>query len=585
MKYKYIIFLTLIKCCLAANTRITELNSQSSILFERFGMTRIQKGEWSIKTSLDLATLTKVAAAMRDLINSLEEICASTEFINDLSCLRVNQTLVKIDREIAEVIEEWSGKPCKRNKRAAPKSFTEMYLKDVSTTPDEIDGEMTATTIASIFNGKDVQILSINKQISEMTNVSKYIELKQNLQRVKTDLNFLLVPFFYELHVIKNLLRNEMLTERLIPKKSLLEHFMEIERSASFMLPLRPNVSNVDQLYELAGKNVVCTCKTILMTIKVPLVGPEYFNTYKITPIPNKLSVNLYTIIPTGEKEVFQRDSANGNHFFMTADELLRCKFIESMHICKTSEPVYPESRRGCFVDLFLNKKIENVIQSCDHRVMKITDGYFIKLILPDKWAFVFNKEVQIYERCARTEKRFLIKDTGIITLQLGCQIATDMLILSSNNFDKIKQDDENIDVALENITDVFSPKEISNIQESMIGENQFENHQAMDSHQQVMTVGKKLKDIIQMKQEELQTLRQTDSVELNGIEISIRMKMESLAILIAILILIIIGLWCIQRIFGLCFKTILLSMIDMDEDDEDGDKYDSEDEDADKYH
>lgn len=243
--------------------------------------------------------------------------------------------------------------------------------------------------------------------------------------------------------------------------------------------------------------NIDVYCNKIFIVMNIPLVKYAMYSTYKLTPIPIKLSDEIFTTISIGEKDVLLKEQQKRQYMMMTANEFTNCLFIESTnsHICDTVEPLISTNTDACFVQLLLLN--EEATKFCKHRVIKISEQYFVKLITPNSWAFIMNKAEYVDEVCDmhRKERKHFLNGTGIITIQSGCTLITKKLYIESSNFN-LKSELIIKSPEPRNISLSLHPDEIHHITVQMKKEVQDNFHLNLDNNLEATRLGKDLQEL-----------------------------------------------------------------------------------------
>lgn len=505
-------------------TTITQINTTSGVLFEVQGTTRIKHGEWIIKTSMNIKSLKDDEDELTKLEDLATQLCAKPSINRSTQCMAAKEAFKRLKDQTHELIVEWMEAPCKRYKRspswiglggkALKTVFGTMNEEDESninnalTQLQENQGtikifiDKQTSTIDSVYNitaehlnRVDKQMKTTKEMMSRLLTWEHTASILEKIDEILTSFELLAQPLYFKLQTIKELLQNKGTRERMIKKSTLLNHLKSIESQTEHRLPLKPTHETIDDLYELAHQKVIILCSNIVILTIFPLVSAEAYKTYKITPIPVKLSPGVFTIITTGEKDVLLTEQSKNQHISMSASELFHCEKIRELYICDTEEPILTSDTGTCFIQLLLGNK--KAISTCNHRVIKITDEYFIKLLKQNTWAYTFNKEVEILEKCEMKETRMVLKGSGILTIPVGCVIITKRMVLAAkqrNIESKVEIDiPQHID-----LNKLLNTEEITHIELNMEQEEQDHHHLNIDSNLKVQKIGQSLKELRQ---------------------------------------------------------------------------------------
>lgn len=309
------------------------------------------------------------------------------------------------------------------------------------------------------LNKIDNLINSMQKQISENAYTNEFTlssisanGILMNLKDIQQMLLNTITDIFHGTFNI-HLLQPEQLTKEL--------HIISAHLSKELLLPIDNIQTDLTKLYHLLTVKTRFTGDNLIFEIKLPLVGRDTFEVYKLTPIPIAIGDKMRQIIIASDLLAinYQKDlqiplsSLQLQQCIHYDMDILLCAHQIPISITKT-EPNY------------CAKEIESLSCKTESRKCKNT------------WVQLHKVNNYLYSCCGQCTVQVICDDqitierldkVGILALASGCVIKDDGITLlsrrQSSNDLKLKPDIINIDIpTINNIVNVTMPLHVSEI-------------------------------------------------------------------------------------------------------------------------
>lgn len=195
--------------------------------------------------------------------------------------------------------------------------------------------------------------------------------------------------------------------------------------SLTYALPI--NIKNSHELIKLTTIKCFINQDRIMFIISNPLVEEIMYSIYKLIPLPVKQAkTNNYIFILPSTKYIATDHTKN---FYFFIEPFNHCQHLNSLMLCINNEPIYSSHIKPiCETELLF--PITQIPRNCDHRIIPNLLDIWHKLDNKNQWIYVLYKETDVTINCRSPDKGYtlshlILKDTGIIKLNLDCKLYT----------------------------------------------------------------------------------------------------------------------------------------------------------------
>ncbi len=226
-------------------------------------------------------------------------------------------------------------------------------------------------------------------------------------------------------------------TPMILPPGTLLHELAKIQNTiatTSLDLPMPLNNDMISNFYRIATTRSRIINDQLIVQMSIPMVSTNAFDLFKVTSLPHRISGNAYSfIIPAADYIAI--DNLREKFVPLTQLELSQCHSIEfdikrTELICLQLSPIMSTNSEDCTVNMLVKQLQHN---SCNTRLSNITSELWIRIQSVNSWIGVFPVPQLVYVKCLdfpSFQTRLL--NTGIITIQEGCQVKTDNILITA---------------------------------------------------------------------------------------------------------------------------------------------------------
>lgn len=196
-------------------------------------------------------------------------------------------------------------------------------------------------------------------------------------------------------------------------------------------IPADNKKSELLQIYALLSTTARVTKNNIIVDIRIPLIVNEYYQLFKIIPIPTEHENELVIIKPSTDylAVTLHREK----YFPMTYEELKQCQFLGETYICKQRQPVYNQfsNLNRCEMDILSHQKV--LSSRCRLQVMERAPVW-IQLHNSNSWIYILDQDYTFNIICGTSVIERTLNYDGILKLQPNCEINQKSLTIRSHN-------------------------------------------------------------------------------------------------------------------------------------------------------
>ena len=196
-------------------------------------------------------------------------------------------------------------------------------------------------------------------------------------------------------------------------------------------IPIPVSPKNSHLLLNIIDLVVYFYKSKLVYIIKIPLLTETYFDTYKLIPMPVKISNDTYAFIKA-KNEFLSIRSDKQKYIMISEPELNKCKDFSKKFLCFQNQPLSdPYNAGNCETKLILQQQI-NLEQECDIRVTKVKNNLWYRLNQRNSWLFMTSKPNIMTINCEdpHFNEDAKLKDTGILNLNEKCTAYVDNTML-----------------------------------------------------------------------------------------------------------------------------------------------------------
>lgn len=167
----------------------------------------------------------------------------------------------------------------------------------------------------------------------------------------------------------------------------------------------------------------------VVFEIKLPLVDQQFFELFKITPIPTIKNNTIITIKP--DSSHLAASPHKDQFITFKADDITSClKAKHDVYICRDKQ--LKLGRRSdihsCEINIFNNKTTSNC---------KLTQtggtSMWTQLQNPNKWIFATTTPTEVSAVCSAETTQFILDGSGIMQIEPTCVVKTDAISIQGN--------------------------------------------------------------------------------------------------------------------------------------------------------
>lgn len=463
---------------------ITQLKNNQSIYFDKITNMHLIRDEWKLIVYYDMSPYWEGNEILTKYIDSLEGVCYKDKkpSLCDVILLQLRHGFAELEHYNKILLGQQTTLQTPRVRRGLingigniahslfgvlDDQFAEQYSKDIElirahqnhltslwknqTSLIEAEHNLLQRMEETI----NKQHKTINHHIISLEKLA--ISTKQDIQTLLNSNEFALSSIIANniLRNLKNIQGSLLDTVMDLYYRSFNIHLITPEQlqnelniissqiSQDLTLPINNLQSELPKLYHLLKVKAKMTKEFFIFEIKIPLVARDYYEIFKLIPIPQKHQNNMVSIIPISEWIAInmQKDS----YFTMTQYDIHECQQYDDItYLCPLQRPVYhmtsdkslcvtDDVSKQCVIDTMPCKTTWSPLRQENTQLFSCCGAYTIRIICGDQ---------------VSAER---LNQSGIITLGQGCIIKSDVFTIYShrqqNNVAKVKADVLTIEV------------------------------------------------------------------------------------------------------------------------------------------
>lgn len=189
-----------------------------------------------------------------------------------------------------------------------------------------------------------------------------------------------------------------------------------------------PEGNNLLDIYKILSCKLSVSSRSIILAVNLPLVKKEYFQIFRVVPVPTMLQYKMVLIQPSTEYLItnWEKDSYHA----LNKDDLENCQKInDNMSICRINKPLYNlrSNISRCEIEI-LNHQAN--LSLCKI-VRKSPTPTWIPL-KGDQWIFAMEKKSTMEISCESKTINIELDGSGILYLNKTCRLKQPSMLISS---------------------------------------------------------------------------------------------------------------------------------------------------------
>jgi hypothetical protein len=108
-------------------------------------------------------------------------------------------------------------------------------------------------------------------------------------------------------------------------------------------LPFKANEDNILNFYTITKLEIQIADKHLIISLVIPLVLPNVFEAYNITPVPRHVKNNIFTVTPILRQIIAIH---NVSMIQLTKENIEHCARVQNRFICQPTQPTIFMRRR-----------------------------------------------------------------------------------------------------------------------------------------------------------------------------------------------------------------------------------------------
>lgn len=214
-----------------------------------------------------------------------------------------------------------------------------------------------------------------------------------------------------------------------------------IPKSVTFPLPL--SEENGHAIVKVSKINAFVKDSNLVIKIIVPLMRPESFIVYKLTPFPVKVEGDKYLFIQPSVN-FLAIDDVKQHYTVLTQNELKECKMTsKNQFVCQQYHPLYlTHMHEICEVKLYHYDRA--IPTECDKRIISLEHPLWMQLQSGNMWLFTLPKPESLTISC-RSNKKYVkpsdivLEGSGSLSIDSDCKAySNSALLIPKNSFSSV---------------------------------------------------------------------------------------------------------------------------------------------------
>lgn len=457
----------------------TPYTKSSGIFFHNLGTSRISTLKLTLLTHVNVSYLNEANNILNRYYSKSLNLCkqatgsAQKSNLVSFHCERtlelIKQRLTEIKTK-DEILNHLSVKESHTRKRRGLIDGASYALKWLIGTPDADDANYYSGSINTLLeDNKQTQTL-LKSQVQIISNTiqnfnNSVILLKQGEQQMNDNfhkISMLSNTLVDEVHQLKlettitdqvtllstlsskilddynefidaiNLGKHNILSPRVITPKILFDELIKYKGESD--LPIEPTPQNVHLIYELLKIHVIYESPIILMVLKIPLVGKDTYNLYRLIPLPmqHENQTTFSYIEPNDDYLLISQAKTS----FSYLQDLSSCEEYTHRHfICNDVFTSRRNDASTCELQL-LSPHVKLIPSNCRTRNINAAFETW-EYINNNQWLYVLHRPTTLTLVCEENKdgiEDVPLHNTGLIQLKGRCKGYTDTYVLQTSN-------------------------------------------------------------------------------------------------------------------------------------------------------
>lgn len=435
---------------------------------------KIQTDTWKLVTFKDFELIPKTIEILNTRCTETTSLCDTLDKINNT--YKCKSRLRTVEKRMTEIRNLYGSlahlTSSKRTKRGWFDGIGKV-MKTIFGTLDSEDAEYYDTAIEQVLKD-DHQVYKLMKDQIQVTQsaiqnfnhtVSKLNQNEKTISKnfkilnsfiedsnktfslleTKTKLN----THFNTLDTMSNDLYNNMdlmLNAILFAKQNVLHPFIitpkevyeeltnnlkSLRQNKEFPLPL--NLEDIHVLIDISTLDVFYINFKLVFILNIPLVAPQEYELYHVMPlpVPHSYDKNIYALVQPNKKYIGMMTNKQS---YVQFNDIKNCKTLSNEHfICNDLNEYSTISNPSCESQLLTNV-IRTLPSDCNSKMLYGNFEIWQKLT-NNRWIYIYSKPTKLTVDCLNNNiNEFLLKDTGIISLDKGCKGYANLIQITATN-------------------------------------------------------------------------------------------------------------------------------------------------------
>ncbi|XP_073831613.1 uncharacterized protein [Musca autumnalis] len=426
--------------------QVTQFQNDPGLYFEGLGTVKQNTAEWKMLVYYDLTPFVSEIKSLSSGLQTLQQMCPVLHqeemcniFVNNLKQMKnellqekelfVNRRLRRspfnivgnIARSLFGVLDADYAEEISKTINRAKNEHDHMSILLKNQT-SIIDSTINIIKQDEISNQRKIQEISemvdrikndVAKESSQLSNsqlvglLSTYLALSAiNLQRVDSEI----ISVLTDTHSGK-------ISPLLLSPHQLKEEISVIKANLPISHALPTAGDNLIELYKLMSVKGAVTKYEVIFEVRIPLVNQQFFELFKVIPVPTIKNDTLIAIQP--ETSYMATDAHRDEYILFQSEDISRClKPKDGEYICKNQQSKLRRNAavNPCEINVFNNHSTTN----CKlNRI--IGTAAWSQLHRQNSWIFATTADIESSIVCGTETSLITIKNTGIMEIGSNC--------------------------------------------------------------------------------------------------------------------------------------------------------------------
>jgi len=445
---------------------ITTFRDEPGIYFENTGQLQQVEATWKLVIEIDVRAIDARFLQLEDYHEQTQKLCKDSREDIQPVCQNVMQIAAKDIAKLKLLIERlntlYQTPKLKRGLinvigSISKTLFGTMDAEDATLIDEQLkllqNKQITLQHVTQnqikILNATIGHIEDLEKTLiyneNLLLNVTNRIEeqLEKTIRRENIDehlliLNTILTDLTNDVNDIIDFMthtKNGAILTHLLPIETIITELKEATTllTSGLHFPFRVQTTNwrIIQKYIVTGAQYIYP--SIYIMLRFPIVAYPMYDIIKITPVPILDSANVFTLIKT-TYNLIAIDKENHRYLLLNEHDLKECTQDSIRYTCDHNWPTYHvQEDAPCEIQIYV--KTSSQTQNCEKRHIITNTTFWITLSEQHSWLYSTPREQEITISCKnQKENKFMIKNTGKITLEPNCKLTTPELTLKTTS-------------------------------------------------------------------------------------------------------------------------------------------------------